>query len=134
MGNMMGLFFVVGIVMFMLIIYLLSKIVIEKNSQSISMVKILGYDNKEINKLYIITTAIVVIASLIVTMPLFDSVMAVLLEYMFFMYSGWMTYYVPISQYVLVVVAGIASYAVIAFLQMQKVKRIPMEDALKNVE
>jgi len=134
MGNMMGLFFVMGIVMFMLIIYLLSKIVIEKNSQSISMVKILGYDNKEINKLYIVTTAIVVIASLIITMPLLDSVMAVLLEYMFFMYSGWMTYYVPMSQYVLVVVAGIASYAVIAFLQMQKVKKIPMEDALKTVE
>ncbi len=134
MGNMMGLFFVVGILMFMLIIYLLSKIVIEKNSQSISMVKILGYDNKEINKLYIVTTAIVVIASLIITMPLLDSVMAVLLEYMFFMYSGWMTYYVPMSQYVLVVVAGIVSYAVIAFLQMQKVKKIPMEDALKTVE
>ena len=134
MGNMMGLFFAVGIVMFMLIIYLLSKIVIEKNSQSISMVKILGYDNKEITKLYIVTTAIVVIASLIITMPLLDSVMAVLLEYMFFMYSGWMTYYVPISQYVLVVVTGIVSYAVIAFLQMQKVKKIPMEDALKTVE
>ena len=85
-------------------------------------------------KLYIVTTAIVVIASLIITMPLLDSVMAVLLEYMFFMYSGWMTYYVPISQYVLVVVAGIASYAVIAFLQMHKVKKIPMEDALKTVE
>ncbi|MBO5388477.1 MAG: hypothetical protein J6A59_10105, partial [Lachnospiraceae bacterium] len=68
------------------------------------------------------------------TMPLLDSVMAVLLEYMFFMYSGWMTYYVPISQYVLVVVTGIVSYAVIAFLQMQKVKKIPMEDALKTVE
>ena len=134
MGNMMGLFFAVGIVMFMLIIYLLSKIVIEKNSQSISMVKILGYDNKEITKLYIVTTAIVVIASLIITMPLLDSVMAVLLEYMFFMYSGWLTYYVPISQYVLVVVTGIVSYAVIAFLQMQKVKKIPMEDALKTVE
>lgn len=134
MGNMMGIFFVVGILMFMLIIFLLSKIVVEKNSQSISMIKILGYENKEINSLYVVTTAIVVIASLVLTMPLVDKVMEVLLEFMFFMYSGWMTYYVPMSNYVLVAVAGIVSYGVIAFMQMKKVKQIPMEDALKNVE
>ena len=34
--------------LFMLIVYLLSKIILEKNAQSISMTKILGYSNREI--------------------------------------------------------------------------------------
>ena len=41
----------------MVLIYLLSKIIIEKNAQSISMVKILGYTNGEISKLYIMSTS-----------------------------------------------------------------------------
>ncbi len=134
MGGMMDIFFGMGVVIFMLVIYLLSKIIVEKNAQSISMIKILGYSHSEINGLYVITTAIVVIASLILTMPVVDILMKVIVEYMFFMYSGWMIYYVPFSSFAYIAVAGIIAYAVIAFLQMQKVKKIPMEDALKNVE
>ena len=45
MGNMMGLVNGFAIAIFLVLIYLLSKIIIEKNAQSISMVKILGYNN-----------------------------------------------------------------------------------------
>lgn len=134
MGSMMDMFFGFGIIMFMLIIYLLSKIVIEKNAQSISMTKILGYTNREINGLYVKTTSLVVITSLIFTIP----VAAMVLEYLFVIifseYPGWITYYVPFMVYVKIAVAGIVSYAVIAFLQFGKVKRIPLDMALKNVE
>lgn len=134
MGGMMDIFFVIGVIIFMLVIYLLSKIIVEKNAQSISMIKILGYSHGEINGLYVVTTAIVVVASLILTMPVVDMLMKFIVEYMFFMYSGWMTYYVPFSSFAYIAIAGIIAYAVIAFLQMQKVKKIPMEDALKTVE
>lgn len=43
MGSMISMFATAGVIMFMLIVYLLSKVIIEKNSQSISMTKILGY-------------------------------------------------------------------------------------------
>ena len=52
MGSMISMFATAGVIMFMLIVYLLSKVIIEKNSQSISMTKILGYNNREINSLY----------------------------------------------------------------------------------
>ena len=81
-----------------------------------------------------IPSFIVVIASLILTMPLVHHIMAVLLEFMFFMYSGWMEYYVPFENYALIAITGILAYGIIAFFQMKKVKQIPMEDALKNVE
>ena len=134
MGSMMDIFFVMGVTIFMLVIYLLSKIVVEKNSQSISMIKILGYTPSEINKLYVITTAIVVIASLILTLPLVDLLMKYIVEFMFFTYSGWLKYSMSVSSMIIIAIVGILSYSVIAFLQMRQVKKIPMEDALKNVE
>lgn len=134
MGSMMNLFLVFGALMFVLILYLLSKIIIEKNAQSISMVKILGYNNREINRIYLHSTTIVVILCILITIPISSLVMKEVVEVVFFEYSGWITYYMPAVTYVEVAVAGIICYAIVAFLLNRKVKKIPMSDALKNVE
>lgn len=134
MGEVFDMFYWFGLVMFMLIIYLLSKIIIEKNAQSISMTKILGYTNSEISGLYVITTSIVVIASFLLTMPIVDIIMRFLCAEIFAAYSGWIPYSVPFSVYLTIIAMGIAAYAVIAFLQFRRVKRIPLDAALKNVE
>ena len=134
MGEVFDMFYWFGLVMFMLIIYLLSKIIIEKNAQSISMTKILGYTNSEISGLYVITTSIVVIASFILTMPIVDVIMRILCAEIFAAYAGWIPYSVPASVYVTIIAMGIAAYAVIAFMQFGRVKKIPLDTALKNVE
>lgn len=134
MGSIMDMFFAFGIIMFMLIIYLLSKIIIEKNAQCISMTKILGYKNSEISGLYILSTSIVVIGSLILTLPIANEVIKHIFVLIFSKYSGWLPYYVPFSAYVKIAVAGITSYSIIAFMQYRKVKKIPLDMVLKNVE
>lgn len=133
-GGMFDLFYWFGIGMFMLIIYLLSKIVIEKNAQSISMTKILGYTNSEISELYIMSTTLVVIGSFVLTMPIVNALMGYVCVVMLSQYSGWLPYYVPFSVFVRIIAAGIIAYGVIAFMQFRRVKRIPLDVALKNVE
>ena len=134
MGGVFDIFFCFGLIMFMMIIYLLSKLVIEKNAQSISMTKILGYSNKEISGLYILSTSLVVIISFIVTMPIVNELMRIVCVIMLSEYPGWIPYYIPSSAFIKVIIAGIATYAVIAFMQFGKVKKIPLDVALKNVE
>lgn len=134
MGGVMDIFAVFGIIMFMLIVYLLSKIIIEKNSRSISMTKILGYSNKEISGLYIVSTNIVVVASFFITMPIVDILMRYVCVIMFSEFAGWMPYVVPFYIYPMIIGLGIAAYAVIAFMQYRKVKKVPLAEALKNVE
>ncbi len=134
MGGVFDMFFWFGLVMFMLIIYLLSKLVIEKNAQSISMTKILGYTDKEISGLYIMSTSLVVIISFIVTMPIVNELMRIVCAIMLSEYPGWIPYYIPKSAFVKVMVAGIVVYGVIAFMQFRKVKKVPLDVALKNVE
>ncbi|MBQ3565748.1 MAG: ABC transporter permease [Oscillospiraceae bacterium] len=129
-----GLLSAFGIIIFMLIIYMLSKIIIEKNAQSVSMTKILGYSDREINSLYITTTSIVVIASLILTMPLVSIFIDKVMDIALSGYSGYLPFYVPFSVYVKMVALGVVSYAVIAFMQMRRIKKVPLDIALKNVE
>lgn len=133
-GGVFDIFFWFGLVMFVLIIYLLSKLVIEKNAQSISMTKILGYSNKEISKLYVMSTSLVVIISFIVTMPIVNKLMEIVCVIMLSEFSGWIPYYILFSAFIKVIAAGIVAYAVIAFMQFRNVKKIPLDVALKNVE
>lgn len=44
-------------------IYLLTKLIIEKNENAISMTKILGYENGEIARLYLMSTTIVLLVA-----------------------------------------------------------------------
>lgn len=134
MGNMMNIFVFFGVIMYVLIIYLLSKIIIEKNAQSISMTKILGYRNSEINGIYIATTAIVTAVTLLVTIPLSDYLLGQL--FVFFMrdYPGWLPYRSFVSVYVKTALIGIGSFAVIALALTRKIKKVPLADALKNVD
>ena len=64
-----------AVLIFAVLVYLLSKIIIEKNAQSISMAKILGYSKGEIARLYVMPTSIVVVLCvLIVQSPRFVSI------------------------------------------------------------
>ena len=135
MGSMMEMVNGFAIMIYMVLIYLLSKIIIEKNAQSISMVKILGYTNWEISRLYILSTTIVVVICLLVSLPVERAVMEVLFrEMMLSSISGWITMWVDPMIYVQMFGAGLVTYAVVALLEFRKIKKVPMDEALKNVE
>lgn len=134
MGNMMNIFVAFGVIMYVLIIYLLSKIIIEKNAQSISMTKILGYRNSEINGIYIATTAIVTAVTLLVTIPLSDYLLGQLFVIFMRDYPGWLPYRSFVSVYAKTALIGIGSFAVIALALTRKIKKVPLADALKNVD
>lgn len=134
MGGQMAIFWVFGVVMFLALIYLLSKIIIEKNSVSISMTKILGYNNGEINRLYMMSTTSAVLLSLVLTIPLDNLIMKKMCLSIFADYPGYFPYYVPGITFVKMLLLGVLSYAVVAVLQMKKIKKVPLGEALKNVE
>lgn len=135
MGGMMNLVngFAIGI--FIVLIYLLSKIIIEKNTQSISMAKILGYTNGEIGKLYIWSTTIVVVICLLLSLPIEKAIMGVVFrEMMLSSVSGWIALWIDSKIYLEMFLIGIGTYAIVSLLEYRRIRRIPMEEALKNAE
>lgn len=133
-GQLIHLITAFGVIMFMMIIFLLSKLIIEKNANSISMCKILGYTDSELSFLYILATGVIVVISLIGTIPIADAILGYVCVEMLSYYPGWIPYYVPVDTYFKMFLLGVASYGVIAFLQFLKVKKIPLQVALKNAE
>lgn len=135
MGGMMSLIngFAIGI--FIVLIYLLSKIIIEKNAQSISMAKILGYTNGEIGKLYIWSTTIVVVICLLLSLPIEKAIMGVVFrEMMLSSVSGWIALWIDPKIYLKMFLIGIGTYVVVSLLEYRRIRRIPMDEALKNAE
>lgn len=135
MGSMMGLVNGFAVMIYMIIIYLLSKLIIEKNAQAISMTKILGYTNGEISRLYILSTMLVVIVELLISFPIEGIFMkeifrAVMLD----SFSGWITLWINPMIYVKMFVIGFLTYGVVALLEYHRIKKVPMDEALKNVE
>ncbi len=99
------------------------------------MVKILGYKNSEISRLYIQSTAVVVFLCLIISLPMNHLIMKKLfISVLMSMMPGWITYYVAPAVFVKIVLAGSITYGAVAALEYRRIRRVPMGEALKNVE
>lgn len=135
MGDMFYIIIVFSLVMFMLLVYLLTKLIVERNTVSISMVKILGYDSREIGKLYLSSTTIMVAVVTVIDILLsYVSIKVIYRAMLTEMFSGWLQIYMAPWIFPLMFVLSFACYLVIALMQMKKIKKIPMDEALKNVE
>ena len=134
MGRIFELFSIFGVIIFIIVIYLLSKVLIEKNAKSIAMVKILGYSDREISSVYNRVTTVVVFASLLICLPVGYLAFAGVFRIMMNFFTGWLTYYIAPSVYIKTVVIGMASYLLIHVLQMRHIRKVPMGEVLKGME
>lgn len=134
MGTSFELVKIFAVVLFAVLMFLLTKLIVEKNSTSISMVKILGYSNREISRLYVTSATIVVVISVIINIMLSVVIMNWLFRVFMEQMSGWISCYYAPYVFVLMFVLNVGVYALISVFMMYKIKKIPMDEALKNVE
>lgn len=135
MGNMMYMMQGLSIILFILIIYLLGKLVIEKNAYAISMIRILGYNDYEISQLYVTSTTIVAIVSMLLSLPLGYLLFRPL--YLMIMkeeMTGWMAFVIPMSVFMRMLIYNLLAYLAVAFMEYRKLRHIPFTIALKNQE
>ena len=134
MGSMMYLIDGFAVLIFVVLMYLLSKIIIEKNEVAISMTKILGYTDGEIAKLYLLATTIVVVIcaalSVLVGTLVMRSVWTVMLQSM----SGWFTFIMGPLDYLKMFAFVFVGYLVVMLFDFRRIRKIPLDEALKRVE
>jgi putative ABC transport system permease protein len=62
----------------------------------------------------------------------------IIIKYIYYVmmkdFNGWLDYYIAPWIYPGMVLIGVVCYFVVHIIQMKKIKKIPMEQALKNVE
>ena len=116
------------------LIYLLAKIIIERNEQSISMAKILGFENREIASVYILPTAIVVTASALFSFAVGYLLMIQLFKLFMLQMDGYFAFYMKPESMALSVVYLLVGYAFVSLVDFARIKQIPTDKALKNMD
>ena len=134
MDKMIGMLLSLSVFIFLLFIYLLTKAVIDRSARSISYMKVFGYRDREISKLYIHSITICVVASLVLCLPLIIGSLTAIFRAMLISYSGNIEIYVPWTAMAQTVAAGLATYLAVAALHTRSIKRVSLSEALKVQE
>ncbi len=134
MGQFFWVFRIAMVVLAAALIYLLAKIIIERNEKSISMAKILGFKDREIASLYILPTAVIVTVVALISFVIGYFLMTLIFRVFMMQMDGYFAFYMSPRSMVLSLVYLLAGYAFVSLIDLVRVRRIRMEEALKNID
>ena len=134
MSDMLGMLIGLSVFIFLVFMYLLTKSVIDHSARSISYMKVFGYRDGEVSKLYVRSITWCVVVSLVVCQPIIIWALTLVFRAMLLSYSGNIEIYVPMAAIAETVLIGLATYAVVTLLHMRHIKKVPLALALKSAE
>ncbi|MBR6218887.1 MAG: ABC transporter permease [Eubacterium sp.] len=134
MASLIVMLTLVGIVCYVIVMFMLTKMVIEKNALNISLLKVFGYRNKEVNKLYLSMTEIMIIAAIVLFLPLQYFIMTRLWPNMLSSMSSFFYFRVTPGVLLSIILLGTATCLITNMIHVKHVRNIAMTEALKNRE
>lgn len=134
MGAYMRYFEVLCLLLSAVLIGLLTRLIIERDERAISMTRILGYESREIASLYLVPTTILVALFGVICAFLGGWLMRFLWRQVMLDYSGWLGFSMAPSGYLQMIVSVLAGYLVVMLLDVRRIRKIPMDLALKSAE
>lgn len=123
-----------AIVIYLVLMYILTKVIVDKNAMSISFMKVMGYQSREIGQMYLAATIIAVLLSLLISLPLIDLGLRFVFSYAFSRVNGYLEAYIPFYLLAAIVCVGFVSCMIINQRNMRRISRIGLAEVLKNRE
>ena len=133
-GDIMNVVTWLSIPIFIIVIYLLTKTLIDRSARSIAYMKVFGYKNREIDKLYLRSITVGVVISLLVSVPVLRRLIGVVYTFMLAAQNGNYVYTMTPHIVVIDLVVALSTYLVVVLLHMRHIKKVPLSLALKVVE
>ena len=133
-GQMIPIMTTVSIIIYLVVMYILTKLVMDRNVTNMSFLKVMGYDDKEISKLYLKASAIVVVISLIICAPFSYYLMDVLFKFAFMRFTSYIEMYMPYYLHIVVFVVGLLVYSLVNFILNRSIKKVDLGESLKESE
>ncbi|MCR4595858.1 MAG: ABC transporter permease [Lachnospiraceae bacterium] len=134
MAPLFTLLMIMSTVIFCLVIYLMSSVMIDRASFGISLVKIFGFNRKEVKKLYLDGNRTVIMLGALVSIP----ISKLITDKMFPMFVSNVACGLPLEfrwyYYPVIWLAIIAFYSLISLLLTGKLNRMTPAEVLKNRE
>ena len=124
----------VSALMFVIVMYLMMKVMIDRSAMSISLMKVFGYRKGEIRKLYLNGNLLIVAVSALLGIPLSKIIMNSMYPYLVSNIACGINLSFSWQMYVGVFVAILILYFIINRILMRRVNKILPAEVLKNRE
>ncbi len=125
---------IASVAIFITVIYMLLNMMIAKVKVNISMVKIFGYEPREINNLYLRGTYIILVFSFICGVPLGYAITKILFDSIMINMQQYILPHINTKSILMSFVVMTISYGVIIHLLKRSLDSVSLTEALKNRE
>lgn len=123
---------ILGLTAYLVVMYVLTKIIIDRSKLSIGYLKIFGYRKREIAGIYIRLSSIIVIAELLICIGLELLSIEPLLTITTMKLSSYMRIVKTPDIYLISTLIGLVSYLAVRFVHVRRIYRGDMVEALKE--
>lgn len=125
----------VSVVIFVIVLYLMMKVMIDRSSFSIALIKIFGFRNKEVRRMYLDGNLYVVAAGALISIPLAKLLIDAVYEPAFVPnVACGVDKSFPLWMYGVMFVAVIILYFIINHLLVRRIRQMVPAEVLKNRE
>lgn len=134
MGDIMNAMLWLAIPISIVLIYLLTKTVVDRSARSISYMKVFGYRDREIDGLYLRPVTWTVIGSYVLSLPLVIWLARLLVKAYMASYSGNFEIVIAPPTMLEALAIGIVTYLVVAAVHVLRIRRVSLALALRVQE
>lgn len=134
MSGMIVLMIAISLVIFIAVMYLLMKLEIDRSSYSISLLKALGYSEREVNSFYLGSSLYMTLASIAIGMPAGRLIVGAAYPFCVSNVNAGFEAYITPEGYVFIIAIIFLTYALTRFMLERYLKKISLSEILKNRE
>lgn len=125
---------VLSVVIFLVVLYLMIKVMIDRASYSISLLKVFGYRTGEVRRLYLDGNFVVVALGALVCIPAAKGLMDVIYPYFVSNVAAGLELSFPPQLYAVIYAGVLACYLLIDLVLVRRLDRMTPAEVLKNRE
>lgn len=133
-GPMLDVFTYASLTFFFVFIFILTKIIINKNRLSIAYLKIFGYTRREISLIYIMPTTVVFILTFILSWPLQKKLLGYISFVAFSKFAGYFELAISNALFFKAFGYALLIYMLVCIGQVYNISKINYGEVLKNRE
>lgn len=123
-----------GMFIFLVVLYLMIKVMIDRASYSISLLKVFGYCTGEVRRLYLDGNFVVVALGALVCIPAAKGLMDVIYPYFVSNVAAGLELSFPPQLYAVIYAGVLACYLLIDLVLVRRLDRMTPAEVLKNRE
>jgi len=123
-----------SVILFVIIMYLLLKMMIDKATFSISLIKVFGYSQKEVKKLYLGSNFYTVLITMIISLPVTKIIISMIYPSFISNVSVGMPTVMPIYLYLIMIGIIMGSYLLVNALLSRHLENVSLVEILKERE